>query len=380
MPDKSKMTVTDKWLVIRTNEFIKKATAQMDDFKAYNVIKDFEVFVDDISNWYIRSNRRRFWKTGDEDDKMLAYWVLFHAINACTKIMAPIIPFMTEEIWQKLTRRVLPQSELSVHLSDWPAVLEGFEDDGVLQQTADARDIIAVALKLRNEHQIKVRQPLSKLYLSCSDDEMAKIAVFEKNILDELNIKEMVHVSDPAVLEDSYLALNFRAAGAVLKQNVNKMKQALEAASADEMAACVAAFKAGEAVKVSGFDDAYDPAIFNLMTKTKAGIVSAECQSGTVVALDVVLTDDLIQEGLVRDTVRQCQLVRKEAGYEVEQRVVLAVETANEALLAALRESKAHMCAELLADEIVFGALADADLVKPVSIADTDVTLAVKKA
>ncbi|MBR5681612.1 MAG: class I tRNA ligase family protein, partial [Clostridia bacterium] len=186
-------------------------------------------------------NRRRFWKTGDEEDKMLAYWVLFNAINACTLIMAPIIPFMTEEIWQKLTRRVLPGAALSVHLADWPKPLEGFEDDGVLQQTADAREIIAVALKLRNEHQIKVRQPLSKLYLSCDDAEMAKIAVFEKSILDELNIKELVHVSDPAVLEDSYLALNFRAAGAVLKQNVNKMKQALEAATADEMAAYVAA-------------------------------------------------------------------------------------------------------------------------------------------
>ena len=380
VPDKSQMTVTDKWLVIRTNEFIQKATAQMDDFKTYNVVKEFEIFVDDISNWYIRSNRRRFWKTGDEEDKMLAYWVLFHAINACTKIMAPIIPFMTEEIWQKLTRRVLPESELSVHLSDWPQPLEGFTDDGVLQQTADARDIIAVALKLRNEHQIKVRQPLSKLYLSCDDAEMAKIAVFEKNILDELNIKELVHVSDPAVLEDSFLALNFRAAGAVLKQNVNKMKQALEAASADEMATYVAAAKAGEAVLVKGFDEAYDSAIFSVMTKTKAGIVSAECQNGTVVALDVVLTDALIKEGLVRDTVRQCQLVRKEAGYEVEQRVALSIETANDALLGALQESKAHMASELLADEIVFGDLAGADFTKTVQIDDGDVTIMVKKA
>ena len=379
-PDKSKMTVTDKWLVIRTNEFIRKATAQMDDFKAYNVIKDFEIFVDDISNWYIRSNRRRFWKTGDEDDKMLAYWVLFNAINACTLIMAPIIPFMTEEIWQKLTRRVLPGSALSVHLADWPKPLEGFEDDGVLQQTADAREIIAVALKLRNEHQIKVRQPLSKLYLSCDDEEMAKIAVFEKSILDELNIKELVHVSDPAVLEDSYLALNFRAAGAVLKQNVNKMKGALEAASADEMAAYVAAAKAGESVLVKGFDEACDPAIFNVMTKTKAGIVSAECQNGTVVALDVVLTDALIKEGLVRDTVRQCQLVRKEAGYEVEQRVVVAIKTDNEALLAALNESKAHMAAELLAKDVLFCEPLDADFTKTVQIDDGDVEIAVKKA
>ena len=380
VPNKAKMTVTDKWLVIRTNEFIKRATVQMDDFKAYNVIKDFEVFVDDISNWYIRTNRRRFWKTGDEEDKTLAYWVLFNAINACVKVMAPIIPFMTEEIWQKLTRRVLPGSELSVHLSDWPQPLEGFEDDGILQQTADAREIIAVAMRLRNEHQIKVRQPLSTLYLSCDDAEMEKIAVFEKNILDELNIKTLVHVTDPAVLEDSFLALNFRKAGAVLKQNVNKMKQALETAAPDEMAAYTAKAEAGEAVLVKGFDEAYSPEIFTVMRKTKSVIVSAECQNKTIVALDVVLNDDLIKEGLVRDTVRQCQLIRKEAGYEVEQRVVIAVTSANAELMAALKDSKEHMAAELLADDVIFGELPDADLIKTVSIADTDVTLAVKKA
>ena len=380
VPDKAKMTVTDKWLVIRTNEFIKKATAQMDDFKAYNVIKDFEIFVDDISNWYIRTNRRRFWKTGDEEDKTLAYWVLFNAINACVKVMAPIIPFMTEEIWQKLTRRVLPSSVESVHLSDWPKPLEGFEDDGILQQTADAREIIAVAMRLRNEHQIKVRQPLQTLYLSCDDGEMEKLSVFEKNILDELNIKQLIHVTDPAVLEDSYLALNFRKAGAVLKQNVNKMKQALEAADAEEMAAYTAKAEAGEAVLVKGFDEAYAPDIFTVMRKTKSGIVSAECQNKTIVALDVVLTDALVKEGLVRDTVRQCQLIRKEAGYEVEQRVVLAVTSANADLMAALKDSKDHMAAELLADDVIFGDLSDADLVKTVSIAETDVTLAVKKA
>ena len=287
---------------------------------------------------------------------------------------------MTEEIWQKLTRRVLPQSALSVHLADWPQVLEGFDDDGVLQQTADARDIIAVALKLRNEHQIKVRQPLAKLYLSCDADEMAKIAVFEKNILDELNIKELVHVTDASVLEDSFLTLNFRAAGAVLKQNVNKMKQALEAATPEEMADYTAKAKAGKPVLVKGFDTAYDPAIFTVATKTKAGIVSAEAASGAVVALDVVLTDALIKEGLVRDTVRQCQLVRKEAGYEVEQRVVLSIATANDALNAALTESKDHMASELLADDIIFGALSDADFEKTVSIDDDDVVIRVKKA
>ena len=379
-PDKSAMTVTDRWLVTRTNEFIRKATAQMDDFKAYNVIKEFEVFVDDISNWYIRTNRRRFWKTGDEKDKTLAYWVLFNAINTCVKVMAPIIPFMTEEIWQNLTRRVLPSSELSVHLSDWPKEIEGFEDDGILQETADAREVIAVAMRLRNEHQIKVRQPLSTLYIACDADEAAKIKVFEKNILDELNIKKLVHVADNSVLEDKYLAVNFRAAGAVLKQNVNKMKQALEGAADEEMAEYTEKAQNGEKVLVKGFEEAYDPSIFTVMTKTKKGIVSAECQNKTVVALDVNLTEELIKEGAVRDVVRQCQLLRKEAGYEVEQRVVLSVSSASDFIMNALKESAEHMKRELLADDIVFGGSIESDLEKTFDVGEDKVTAAVKKA
>ena len=379
-PDKNAMSITDKWLVIRTNEFIRKATAQMDDYKAYNVIKDFEIFVDDISNWYIRTNRRRFWKTGDENDKKIAYWTLFNAINTCVKVMAPIIPFMTEGIWQNLTRKVLPSSEISVHLSDWPTVLEGFEDDGILEETANARDIIAVAMRLRNENQIKVRQPLAKLFVAASEEEFSKIKVYEKNILDELNIKEMVQVTDSSVLEDNYLQVNFRAAGAVLKGDVNKMKQALEAATAEEMAEYTAKAKAGEAVLVKGFDTAYDPAIFTVMSKTKEGIVSAECQNKTIVALDTVLTEELVKEGTVRDTVRQCQLIRKEAGYEVEQRVVMAISGGSDYVMNALNESKAHMLSELLADDIIFGGEIEADLTKTCEVGDSEVTISVKKA
>ena len=129
----------------------------MDDYKTYLLVKDFEVFVDDISNWYIRTNRRRFWKTEDEADKMVAYWALFYALNTCVQVMSPIIPFMTEHIWQELTRKVMPNAPISVHLSDWPQPLEGIADDGVIEQTERARAVIATAMRLRNEQQLKVR-------------------------------------------------------------------------------------------------------------------------------------------------------------------------------------------------------------------------------
>ncbi len=379
-PDKSKMSVTDKWLIARTNQFIAKATAQMDDYKAYNVVKEFEVFTDDISNWYIRTNRRRFWKTGDESDKMIAYWTLFTALKSVVKVMAPIIPFMTESIWQNLVRRVMPSSELSVHLADWPVAIEGFEDDTIIEKTAFAREIIATAMRLRNKHQLKVRQPLAKLFVYCDSEKKAYVETFERQILDELNIKAIEYISDSSVLEDSYLTVNFKLAGAVLKANVNNMKQALADATKEEMAEYAAKAKNGEAVLVKGFDEAYDCSIFTVMSKIKEGIVSEETEDGAIIALDILLTDELIKEGALRDIIRQCQLIRKEAGYEVEQRVVLSIQSESDFILGVVRENLDYMASELLADEIVVSGEIEADLTKTISVADSDIVLSVKKA
>ena len=378
-PDKASMTATDKWLIVRTNEFITKAQGYMDDYKVYLLIKDFEVFVDDISNWYIRTNRRRFWKTEDEQDKMIAYWTLFTALKTCVQVMAPVIPFMTEYIWQKLIKVCEPNSAESVHLSDWPTVIEGFEDDGIIEETALARDVIAVAMRLRNEQQIKVRQPLNKLFVCCDKDKADKIKTFEKNILDELNIRNIEYISDANLLEDKYCAVNFKVAGAVLKQNVNKMKQTLENFSADEMKAVTEAVIAGGEVAVPGWDEKFDASVFAVNSKTKAGIVSAEFGSDCVLALDVVLTEELLKDGAVRDIIRQCQLLRKEAGYQVEQHIAASINTADEFVLTALNEKKDYIANELLADVLTIGEDIVADLSKTISVNEKDVTISVSK-
>lgn len=376
--DKSALTPTDRWLIIRTNQFIEKATEYMDDYKTNLLVKDFEIFVDDISNWYIRTNRRRFWKTEDEQDKMVAYYTLFFALNTCVRIMAPIIPFMTEKIWQDLTRKVLPSSAESVHLSGWPTIMEGFEDDGIIEQTALSREVIAVAMRLRNEHQLKVRQPLQKLFI-CADEASAdKIKIFEKNITDELNVKEVEYIESKDALEENYLTVNFRAAGAVLKQNVNKFKQALEASSDEQMAKMVASVKNGENVTVDGWDETFTPDLFVMNSKTKAGVVSSAVTPDVTVALDIVITEELKKEGAVRDVIRQCQLLRKEAGYQVEQRICAAM-TGDSFVIDALKEKKDHIAAELLADDVIFGEMDGADLTKEIEAAGKTITIAVKK-
>lgn len=378
-PDMADMTATDKWLIVRTNEFIAKAQSYMDDYKVYLLIKDFEVFVDDISNWYIRTNRRRFWKTEDEQDKMVAYWTLFTALKACVQVMAPVIPFMTEYIWQKLIKVCEPNCAESVHLSDWPTVIEGFEDDGIIEETALARDVIAVAMRLRNEQQIKVRQPLNKLFICCESDKADKIKTFEKNILDELNIKNIEYISDANLLEDKYCAVNFKVAGAVLKQNVNKMKQTLENLSDADMKSLTDAVIEGGEVEVPGWDEKFDASVFAVNSKTKSGIVSAEFGTDGVLALDVVLTDELLKDGAVRDIIRQCQLLRKEAGYQVEQHIAASINTADEFMLSALNEKKTYIANELLADSLAIGSDISADLSKTVSVNGKDVTISVSK-
>lgn len=378
-PDMADMTATDKWLIVRTNEFIEKAQSYMDDYKVYLLIKDFEVFVDDISNWYIRTNRRRFWKTEDEQDKMVAYWTLFTALKACVQVMAPVIPFMTEYIWQKLIKVCEPNCAESVHLSDWPTVIEGFEDDGIIEETALARDVIAVAMRLRNEQQIKVRQPLNKLFICCESDKADKIKTFEKNILDELNIKNIEYISDANLLEDKYCAVNFKVAGAVLKQNVNKMKQTLENLTDADMKSLTDAVIAGGEVEVPGWDEKFDASVFAVNSKTKSGIVSAEFGTDGVLALDVVLTDELLKDGAVRDIIRQCQLLRKEAGYQVEQHIAASINTADEFMLSALNEKKTYIANELLADSLAIGSDISADLSKTVSVNGKDVTISVSK-
>jgi len=207
-----------------------------------------------------------------------------------------------------------------------------------------------------------------------------QIRVFEKNVLDELNVKEIVYIQDFNLLEDAYLGVNFKAAGAVLKQNVNKMKQSLEALSAEEMQVMVKAFDADEQIAVPGWEGTFDAALFVRQSKTKAGIVSAECGEGVVIALDTVLTDALRAEGAVRDIIRQCQLLRKEAGYQVEQHIKAAIVTGSAFLSEALAAQQSHIAAELLADELMFVPMAQADLTKEIEIGSDSVTIAVLKA
>ena len=174
--------------------------------------------------------------------------------------------------------------------------------------------------------------------------------------------------------------MNFKTAGAVLKQNVNKMKQALAELSAEDMKACVTAFDKGEKITVSGFEGEFDTSLFVREAKTKEGIVAAEFAEDCVLALDITLTEELLADGAVRDLVRQCQLLRKEAGYSVEQKVVVLIRAEDDFIASAVKAKAQHIASELLAETLLLDGSLEADLEKTVDVADKPVVISVKKA
>ncbi|MCL2382803.1 MAG: isoleucine--tRNA ligase [Oscillospiraceae bacterium] len=328
--DESKLEKSDKWLLVRMNEFLTYAKAQMDAYELQNVVKEFEKLVDDISNFYIRVNRKRFWKIGESEDKLQVYYLLYIAIKNMIRAMAPIIPFMTEEIWQNMVKSFEPNEVMSVHLSDYPMSDNKNDNDAILKEVEDARKIIAMGLMLRNEKQLKVRQPLSKMIVSSSKDVKRAVIDFSEIIKEELNVKEIEVVEDDSTLNDEYLMVNFKVAGGLFKEKIGQFKAKLETTSEEEMQNLVLAFnkETNESVKVEGFGDVSKEA-FVKTKKPKAHLVVIK-ENEDIVALDTTLTEELIVEGMARDLVRTLQVLRKDAGFKVEQKINLKIVTDGE--------------------------------------------------
>ncbi|MDR0530487.1 MAG: isoleucine--tRNA ligase [Oscillospiraceae bacterium] len=378
----------DTWLLLRANQFIRRATELMNAYKAYVLVKEFEEFVEDVSNWYIRLNRRRFWKSEDEADQRAAYRCLYFALKSAAQVMAPIIPFQTEAVWQKLVRAAEPDVPVSIHLSEWPRPLAGVEDNGLLEQTQLVREIIAAALRLRNEENLKVRQPLQTLYLVCGEAARVAVRLLERQMLDELNVKELILLPDPEALQTKVPAVNFKLAGAALKSQVNAFKEHLAALSAADASYVAQQAEAGGAVCVPGWESPLDASLFLLQSKTKPGIVSTEFRAkagaeagwnadgAITVALDTTLTEELRQEGAVRDVIRQIQTLRREAGYTVEQRIKVSIHTESCFLQIALEAACERLMAEVLAEQLLKGPpLPSPDISRTLEIAGGEITL-----
>lgn len=311
---------TDKWLWEQCNKFIENSTVNYDNNNYFLVVRDFENLIDNLTNWYIRVNRRRFWKSDDEEDKLNAYFSLYNALKTICRVMSPILPFMTEHIWQNMVREVEKSEKESIFLSSFPTASD-VRFPNLDEQTQAVREIIAIGQRLRNENQIKVKQPLKTMFLNVNEETKKAAKTFEQIIKDELNIKEIVFENDNNKFNDAYLTVNFKTAGAVLKGDVQKLKTKLSEASEEQIKSFVSQFKEG---KVSVFEfENLDSSLFNLCYRAKEEYVIATENDKTVV-LDVTIDENLMLEGLSRELIRSIQVLRKQANFKVEERISIA--------------------------------------------------------
>ena len=231
--------------------------------------------------------------------------------------MSPILPFLTEEIWQNMVREIEPNEAASVHLSNFPK-LENLGNEHLIDEIEKAREVIYLAQKLRNEHKIKVKQPLRTMFLIAEPDYKKATTNLAQIVKDELNIKNIEYVEKQNKFNDSKLVLNFKKAGAVLKGDVNKVKNLLEMASKDDMQKMVESYQNGEQVEVENFK--LDAELLELKLTPKPEYAIAML-GNNLVALDIELDEELVAEGTLREIIRQIQVARKEADFLIEDRI-----------------------------------------------------------
>ncbi|MDO5557845.1 MAG: isoleucine--tRNA ligase [Clostridia bacterium] len=373
-----KLEKSDKWLLVRVNDFVEKANKYMNNYDTVNLVKEFEILVDDISNFYVRVNRKRFWKTGENEDKEQVYYLLYTAIKKMCQVMAPIIPFMTEEIWQNMVLSFEPEEVKSVHLSNYPKEDARYNDKVILNQVEETRKIINLGLMLRNTKQIKVRQPLNTMFVVSNEKTDKTVRAFENLIKDELNIKEIKVLENDNQLNEEYLGVNFKCAGALLKQRVQEFKGVVNSIENSTMQKLVQDFN-NEDIKELDIPNfglvSKDAFMINRRPKQEYIVIN---EAGYIIALDTTLNEELIVEGMQRDLVRSLQVLRKEAGLNVEQRIILNINSNGEFMKKVLDKFLNKIIEETLTNEFRTEKIENPSIEKEIEINGEKVKVSLK--
>ena len=369
---------SDKWLLARLNQFLKNSINNMENYNTPNLVKDFELLVDDISNFYVRINRKRFWKMEEDNDKTLAYYLLYTVIKKVAQVMAPIIPFMTEEIWQNMVRSFEPDEEISIHLTKYPQVDEKYINSDILSEVEETRKIINLGLMLRNSKQLKVKQPLEKMYICTKDNIESLLESYGNIIKEELNIKDIEVIENTNNINVQYLVVNFKEAGKLLKSRIQEFKQRVTEMNENEMKDLVEMYndEKTKSVEVEGFGEIPKEA-FLINEKPKENIVLIN-ENKYIVALDTTLDEDLIVEGLEREVTRTIQVLRKEAGFKIEQRIKLGIETDGKLLSKVIEKYIENIKSETLTNEFLNKKLENSDIEKTLDFNNESITISLK--
>ena len=347
--DFSKLAVMDKWILSRLNSAIKAVDENLGSYKIPEAARALDEFVDDLSNWYVRRCRDRFWAKGMEQDKINAYMTLYTCLKDIALASAPMIPFMTEEIYQNMVRSVDKTAPESIHLCDFPVVNEAFIDKKLEDDMDELLKIVVHGRACRNTANIKNRQPIGQMYIKAEhelDDMYVSI------IEDELNVKKAIFTDDVSSFTSYSFKPQLRTVGPKYGKFLGGIQKAL--ASLDGNAA-YAELKANGVIKLPEVDASIELAEEDLlisMAQTEGFV--ADGDNYVTVVLDTNLTPELLEEGFVREIVSKIQTMRKEADFEVMDRITVSYESSAK-IKDVFEANKDVIAGEVLADEIVCG-------------------------
>ena len=346
--DYGKLSVMDKWLLSKLNSTVKAVDANLAAYKIPETAKALQEFVDDMSNWYVRRSRERFWAKGMEQDKINAYMTLYTALVTICKAAAPMIPFMTEEIYRNIVVNVDKNAPESIHFCDFPEVNEEWIDTKLEEDMDHVLQIVVQGRACRNTANIKNRQPIGKMYVKAAFE----LSDFYKDIIaDELNVKEVVFTDDVSAFTSYSFKPQLRTVGPKYGKKLNAIRQYLgsvdgNAAMNELKTTGKLTFDAdGDQVELLEEDLLIDAA-------QMPGYVS-DTEYETTVVLDTNLTPELVEEGFIREIISKIQTMRKEAGFEVMDHIRVYF-AQNDKIKALVDSNNAEIKDEVLANEICF--------------------------
>ena len=365
------LPVMDKWLLSRLNTTVQAVDNDLANYKIPEAARALQEFVDEMSNWYVRRSRERFWAKGMEQDKINAYMTLYHALVTIAKTAAPMIPFMTEDIYQNLVRSVDKDAPESIHLCDFPTVNEAWIDKDLEADMKELLEIVVLGRACRNTANIKNRQPIGTMYVKAEK----KMSEFYTDIIaDELNVKEVKFADDV----ESFISYSFKPQLRTVGPKYGKLLGGIRQALIDiNGTAAMNELRTNGVLKldINGNDVELTEEDLLIETAQTEGYVS-ESDGETSVVLDTNLTPELIEEGFVREIISKIQTMRKEAGFEVMDKIVVYAH-GNDKIQDVMKAHEDEIKSEVLADEMVLG---ETDgYVKEWNINKEAVTMGVKK-
>ena len=329
----------DRWILALLQRTIATTTEAMDSYHPRRAGEAIEGFVDQLSNWYVRRNRSRFWKAAEGEDKQAAYLTLYESLETVNRLMAPFMPFLSESVYQNLVRGVDTGAALSVHMASWPIVTKAQCDESLINDIEVVQQVVGLGRTARNNTGLRVRQPLSRLLVRVPGERaMQATERHQQQILEELNVKSLEGIAQDAELVSYRIKPNLPRIGKRYGKLVPAICEALVGADAGRIAAAAAAETSFE-IEVNGETITFEPEDVLIETSSAEGYACAE-EGGYLVGLDTRLSDDLRTEGLARELIRTAQDARKQADFEVSDRIVLRIQgsTGVQAALATHRE------------------------------------------